>query len=82
MEQISDETIRFMPKKLKKNKNKTQQTYSVEFVIFKDEVDCQPLLSLWASIQMGRVKIKQNFHRVAKVSIEKNYKEVATLQLN
>ena len=61
---------------------KTSKTYSVEFIVFKDEDDCQPPLSLRTSTQMGLVKIKQqNFHRVALVNIEKNYGEVFDGQL-
>ena len=56
---------------------KTRKTYSVRFVAFKDEDDCQPLLGLRTSTQMGLVEIKQvNFHRVAAVNIEKNYRSV------
>ena len=61
---------------------KTCKTYSVEFVVFRDEDDCQPLLGLQTSMQMGLVEIKQyNFHRVAAVNIEKNYREVFDGQL-
>ena len=50
---------------------KTHKTYSVEFVVFKDEDDRQPLLALRTSTQMGLVEIKQqNFHRVAAVNRE------------
>ena len=38
---------------------KMRKTYSVEFVVFKDEDDCQPLLDLRTSTQMGLVEIKQ-----------------------
>ena len=56
---------------------KTRKTYSVEFVVFKDEDDCQPLLGQRTSTQIGLVEVKQqNFHRVAAVNIEKNYREV------
>ena len=45
---------------------KTRKTYSVEFVVLKDEDDCQSLLGLRTSTQMGLVEIKQdNFHRLA-----------------
>ena len=37
---------------------KTRKIYSVEFVIFKHEDDCQPLLGLRTSTQMGLVEIK------------------------
>ena len=54
----------------------------MEFVVFKDEDDCQHLLGLRTSTQMGLVEIKQqNFHCVAAVSIEKNYREVFGGQL-
>ena len=49
----------------------------MEFVVFKDKDDCQPLLGLRTSTQMGLVEIKQqNFHHVAAVNTEKNYREV------
>ena len=61
---------------------KTRKTYPVEFVVFKDENDCKPLLSLRTSTQMVLVEIKQqNFQRVAAVNIEKNYREVFDEQL-
>ena len=61
---------------------KMRKTYSVEFVVFKDEDDWQSLLGPRTSTQMGLVEIKQqNFHCVAAVSIEKNYREVFDGQL-
>ena len=61
---------------------KMGKTYSVEFVVFKDEDDCRSLLGLRTSTQVGLVEIKQqNFYRVAAVNIEKNYREVFDGQL-
>ena len=58
---------------------KTRKTYSVEFVVFKDEDDCQSLLGLQTSTQMSPVEIKQqNFHPV---NTENNYREVFDGQL-
>lgn len=56
---------------------KTQKIYNVEFLIFDDKHRCQPLLGLRASEQMNLVKIKQkNFHRVAAVAVDEDFKEV------
>ena len=60
----------------------TRKKYSVEFVKFTDEDDCQPLLGLRTSTQMSLVEIKQqNFHRLAAVNIEKNHRKVYDGQL-
>ena len=61
---------------------KTRKTYSVEFVVFKDEDDYQHLLGLRTSTQIGLMEMKQqNFHRIAAVNIEKNYRKVFDGQL-
>ena len=42
--------------------------YDVEFIVFKENDDCQPILGLQTSEQMHLVKIQNNnFHRVAAV---------------
>ena len=47
---------------------KTETSHDVEFIVFKDNDDCQPILGLQTSEQMHLVKIQDNnFHRVAAV---------------
>ena len=46
----------------------TETSHDVEFIVFKDNDDCQPILGLETSEQMHLVKIQDNnFHRVAAV---------------
>ena len=45
---------------------KTETSHYVEFIVFKDNDDCQPILGLQTSEQMHLVKIQDtNFHSVA-----------------
>merc|ERR1712083_479186 len=45
--------------------------------VFKDEHRCQPILGLRASEQMKLVKIRhKNFHGVAAVAVDDDFKEV------
>ena len=47
---------------------KTETSHDVEFIVFKDNDDCQPILGLQTSEQMHLVKIQDNnFHRVAAI---------------
>ena len=56
---------------------KTGKIYNVEFLVFKDEQRCQPILGLRASEQMKLVKIRhKNFLGVAAVAVDEDFKEV------
>ena len=54
----------------------------MEFVVFKDEDDCQPLLDMGTSTQMSLVEIKQqNFYCVAAVPRPANERKQIGLHL-